>query len=108
MRIARRHPWLSALVAVAIGAAAAVPSVSAAPSTTSDAPAPTTSAVETLLKGELVRVTVADYGNGIVRIVRVGDDRFLRFVTVTYAAPHYGRDAPRDRRAAESAEGKAA
>lgn len=107
MGIAHRHPWLSAIVAVAIGAAAAVPivayvivpqfvrstlvedlpvpSLSAAPSTASGTPAPATSAVETLLKGELVRISVADYGSGIVRIVRVGFDRFLRFEDVDIA-----------------------
>ena len=41
--------------------------------------------VETLLKGELVRISFADYGSGAVRIVRVGSDRLVRFEGVDIA-----------------------
>ena len=39
----------------------------------------------TLISGELVRISAADYGTGTVRIVRVGDARVLRFDNVDIA-----------------------
>ncbi len=39
----------------------------------------------TLVSGELVRISVADYGTGTVRIVKVGDARVLRFENVDVA-----------------------
>lgn len=39
----------------------------------------------TLLSGDLVRISAADYGSGQVRIVRIGTDRFLRFENVDIA-----------------------
>jgi hypothetical protein len=41
--------------------------------------------IETLRQGELVRITAADYGSGIVRLVRIGEDRVLRFENVDIA-----------------------
>ena len=46
---------------------------------------PRTELLETLLRGELVRITVADYGSGTIRIVRIGADRFARFEDVDIA-----------------------
>lgn len=43
-----------------------------------------TSAQE-LREGELVRINAADYGSGVVRIVGIGGDRFLRFESVDIA-----------------------
>ena len=39
----------------------------------------------TLVSGELVRISVADYGTGAVRIVRIGETRVLRFDNVDIA-----------------------
>ena len=39
----------------------------------------------TLVGGELVRISLADYGTGTVRIVKVGDARVLRFENVDIA-----------------------
>lgn len=39
----------------------------------------------TLVSGELVRISAADYGTGTVRIVRIGDARVLRFDNVDIA-----------------------
>jgi hypothetical protein len=44
-----------------------------------------TPAVETVRQGELVRINAADYGSGVVRIVKIGPDRFLRFENVEIA-----------------------
>ena len=39
----------------------------------------------TLVSGELVRISAADYGTGTIRILRVGDARVLRFENVDIA-----------------------
>jgi len=41
--------------------------------------------VETLRQGELVRINAADYGRGVVRIVGIDGDSFLRFENVDIA-----------------------
>src|SRR5437667_279793 len=41
--------------------------------------------VETVRRGELMRINAADYGSGLVRIVKIGPDRFLRFDDVDIA-----------------------
>ncbi len=105
----RRHPRLSLLAAlVLLGAAAAplvayvivptfvkstlveeLPLASAAPSAVGVAAAASAAAtaqtVETLAKGELVKISLADYGSGVVRIVKVGSERFVRFEDVDIA-----------------------
>jgi hypothetical protein len=106
MSAVRRHPWLAALAFAALLVALAVPVAayvvvpqlvrstlvedlpSVAPSVVPGASAtaaPAPSGVETLLVGELMRITVTDYGSGSVRVVRVGTDRFLRFDDVDIA-----------------------
>ena len=104
----RRHPRLAALAALVVVAAVAVPLVAyvvvpifvrstlveALPTLApgADASAPAASDVSssppapTLARGDLVRITVADYGSGVVRVVQVGADRFLRFEDVDIAA----------------------
>ena len=52
------------------------------PATAASSAAP---AAETIRAGELVRINAADYGNGLVRIVKIGPDRFLRFEGVDIA-----------------------
>jgi hypothetical protein len=41
--------------------------------------------VETVRQGELVRINAVDYGSGVVRIVKIGEDRVLRFEDVDIA-----------------------
>ncbi len=41
--------------------------------------------LETLAKGELVKISIADYGSGVVRIVRLGNERFVSFENVAIA-----------------------
>ena len=62
----------------------APPTASAPASATGSAGAPSASPA-TLAKGELVRISVADYGSGTVRILQVGTDRVLRFENVDIA-----------------------
>lgn len=45
----------------------------------------TTDAATTLSTGMLVRISVADYGTGTVRIVKIGDSQVLRFDNVDIA-----------------------
>ena len=45
----------------------------------------TTGAVTTLVSGQLVRISLADYGSGTVRIVNAGDVAVLRFDNVDIA-----------------------
>lgn len=109
MIVVRRHPRLFAAVAAAALLAAAVPIVAyvvvpqlvrstlvedlpvvsatpaAAASGSGTSAATNLPSVETLLQGELVRISVADYGSGQVRIVRIGADRFVRFENVDIA-----------------------
>ena len=51
----------------------------------SSSPSVTTETPPTLVSGELVRISVADYGTGTVRIVTVGDSWVLRFDNVDIA-----------------------
>jgi hypothetical protein len=48
-------------------------------------PEATTEALATLVSGELVRISVADYGTGTVRIVKAGEATVLRFDNVDIA-----------------------
>ena len=106
MQIIAQHPRLFAIAAFAVVLGAAVPVVAyvvvpqlvrstlvedlptAKPpesfATGRGGPARTESP-ETLLQGELMRVSVADYGSGTIRIVRIGADRFARFEDVDIA-----------------------
>ena len=59
----------------------AVPVPASAPASSAGAEAP----VQTLRSGELVRISAADYGTGMVRIALVGDQRFVRFENVDIA-----------------------
>jgi len=104
----RRHPRLAATALAALVAAAAVPvvayvivpqlvrstlvedlptatPVSAAASGPAASAGTASVAAETLLQGRLVRISVADYGSGAIRIVRVGSERFVRFEDVDIA-----------------------
>jgi hypothetical protein len=100
----RAHPRLGAIAGAAIAVALAIPIVAyvivpifvrstlvEALPTVRPAPVVTTqpSASEptplTLAKGDLVRITAVDYGSGIVRIVQLGADRYLRFEDVDIA-----------------------
>jgi len=103
----RRHPRLAATALAALAAAAAVPVVAyvivpqlvrstlvedlptATPVSAASGPAASDGtasvAAETLLQGRLVRISVADYGSGAIRIVRVGSERFVRFEDVDIA-----------------------
>ena len=103
----RRHPRLSAVAALMAAAAVAVPVlayvivpalvkstlVEALPTAAAavlgpnppdlmQTPQPTPA---TLVRGDLVRITAVDYGSGVVRIVTVGNDNFLRFEDVDIA-----------------------
>ncbi len=57
-----------------------LPTASGAPSRSG-----TAGATASLLSGELVRINVADYGTGTVRIVKIGDGHVLRFDSVDIA-----------------------
>ena len=57
-----------------------LPAASGAPSRSGATGAPAT-----LVSGELVRINVADYGTGTVRIVKIGDSHVLRFDNVDIA-----------------------
>src|SRR2546430_13303913 len=104
----RRHQRLAATALAALVAAAAVPvvayvivpqlvrstlvedlptatPVSAAASGPAASAGTASVAAETLLQGRLVRISVADYGSGAIRIVRVGGERFVRFEDVGIA-----------------------
>ncbi len=101
----RRHPWRSALGASALAVAIGVPLVAyvvvpalvkstlvedlpvagAPPAASASAVSPTAAPLETLRVGQLVRISPADYGTGVVRIVGVGADRFVRFEDVDIA-----------------------
>jgi hypothetical protein len=107
MGAVRRHPRLAALALAIIVLAAALPATAylvvpqlvrstlveelptAAPSAAladpAASPAPSVPGTDTLLQGDLVRITLVDFGSGTVRIVRVGAERFLRFEDVEIA-----------------------
>jgi hypothetical protein len=98
-----RHPRLAALALAVLVLAAAVPATAylivpqvvrttlvedlptAAPPAASADPAASAPGVDTLLQGDLVRITVVDFGSGSVRVVRVGGERFVRFEDVEIA-----------------------
>jgi hypothetical protein len=93
----RRHMVLSAFAAVALLGAVAAPVVAyvivpaLVRSTlvedlpgTSDS-ATSSAAAETVRQGELVRINAVDYGSGVVRLVKIGEDRVLRFENVEIA-----------------------
>ena len=90
-RLIRRHPVLSALAALLLAGAVAAPLVAyvvvpalVKSTLVEDLPVARAPSV-TVSQGELVRINAADYGSGVVRIVKVGDDRFLRFENVDIA-----------------------
>ena len=93
----RRHLVLSALGALALSIAVGAPLVAyvIVPAlvrstlvedvpVSSEGGAPS-AGVEPVRKGELVRINAADYGTGVVRIVKIGDDRLVRFEDVDIA-----------------------
>ncbi len=100
--IVARHPWLAALVALALAAALAIPvaayvivpalvkstlteslPVASAPAAGSlSAPAAPT---QVLAQGELRRLNAVDFGSGTVLIADVNGARFLRFENVDIA-----------------------
>ena len=104
IEVLRGQPRLAALAAAVLLIAIAVPIVAyvavpalvkstivedlprsaAGPAATAAAGA-TAPEVDTLLRGELRRISLADYGSGVVRLVRVGTDRFVRFENVDIA-----------------------
>jgi len=95
MVVVRAHPRLFALAVVVIALAASIPVVSyvvvpqlVRRTVVEDLPfasSPGGAAVETVLRGELVRISAADYGSGVIRVVRTGNDRLVRFEDVDIA-----------------------
>lgn len=86
----RRHPRLAALAALVVAAVIAAPVVAyvvvpALVKSTLVEDLPVAPTVETLGKGELVKITSVDYGSGVVLIVKVGEERFVRFENVDIA-----------------------
>ncbi len=101
----RRHPLLAAAAALVLAVAIGVPVVAyvvvpalvrstlveelpvapRAPATGTAGASAAPASLETLARGELVRISAADYGTGVVRIVKVGEDRVLRFDNVDIA-----------------------
>jgi hypothetical protein len=85
-----RHPLRSAVIAfVLIAAAVPLAAFVIVPSLVrstllEDLPA-AGRAAETVRQGELVRINAVDYGSGVVRIVKIGDERVLRFESVDIA-----------------------
>jgi hypothetical protein len=95
--LVRRHLVLGALGALALSIAVGAPLVAYVivpalvrstlvedlpVSSGGGAPSPS---VETVRKGELVRISAADYGTGVVRIVKIGNDPYVRFEDVDIA-----------------------
>jgi hypothetical protein len=93
----RRHIVLSALGIAALLGAVALPVVAyvilpalVRSTLVEDLPAASdgatsSAAVETVRQGELVRINAVDYGSGVVRLVKIGQDRVLRFENVEIA-----------------------
>jgi hypothetical protein len=93
----RRHLVLSALAVAALLAVVAVPVVayvivpafvrSTLVEALPEAPAGAvgSTGAETVRRGALVRINAADYGSGIVRLVRIGEGRVLSFEDVDIA-----------------------
>ncbi len=96
----RRHPFLTALAALAfLGLGAPLLALVIVPNFVKstfveDLPADPhwsgSPAIETVRQGELVRISAADYGSGLVRIVQIGSQRLLRFVDIPGAPDMYG------------------
>ena len=74
----------STLVEALPSATAAAPATSGVTASSGTTPAAQPTPV-TLAKGDLVRVSAVDFGSGVVRVVQVGSDRFLRFEDVEIA-----------------------
>src|SRR2546428_3339287 len=95
MVLVRSHPRLFALAVVLLALAASIPVVAyvVVPqlmrrTVVEDLPLPSSpggATIEVVLRGELVRISAADYGSGVIRIVRTGNDRFVRFEDVDIA-----------------------
>jgi len=89
--VVRRHPLRSAVAAfVLVAAAAPVVAYVVVPAfvkstLVEDLPSNAGSSLTSVRQGELVRINAADYGSGVVRIVKIGPDRFLRFENVEIA-----------------------
>lgn len=86
----RRHPRLSIVGALLVAGALSVPLVAfvivpAFVKSTLVEELPVAPGIETLAQGDLVRISAADYGTGVVRIVKSGGDRFVRFEGVDIA-----------------------
>ena len=86
----RRHPRLSIVGALLVAGALSVPLVAfvivpAFVKSTLVEELPVAPGIETLAQGDLVRISAADYGSGVVRIVKSGGDRFVRFEGVDIA-----------------------
>jgi hypothetical protein len=87
----RRHPLRTAVGAFAIvGVALLLVAYVIVPALVrstlvEELPAAAGPATQTLLEGELVRINAVDYGSGRVRVVKSGDDRFVRFENVDIA-----------------------
>jgi hypothetical protein len=89
--VVRRHPLPSAFGAVALVGLAllsvayvVVPALVRS-TLVEELPAAAGPATQTLVQGELVRINAVDYGSGSVRIVKIGDDRFVRLESVDIA-----------------------
>ena len=106
MQVVRRYPWVFAIAVAAAAVAVAVPVIAyvvvpqlvrstlvedlptgGPPESFVPAPtaSPPTASPATVLQGQLVRISVADYGSGTVRIIRIGAERFVRFEDVDIA-----------------------
>ncbi len=95
MVLVRAHPRLFALAVILLALAASIPVVAyvvvpqlVRRTVVEDLPLasrPGGATSETVLRGELVRISAADYGSGVIRIVRTGNDRFVRFEDVDIA-----------------------
>src|SRR5712691_2463593 len=95
MVLVRAHPRLFALAVVVLALAASIPVVAyvvvpqlVRRTVVEDLPIacrPGGATIETILRGELVRISAADSGSGVIRIVRTGNDRFVRFEDVDIA-----------------------
>ena len=97
MAFVRRHLVLSALGALALSIVVGVPVVTyvivpafVRSTLVEDLPASSGAVAvspgpQTVRQGDLIRISAADYGTGVVRIVKIGDDRFVRFEDVDIA-----------------------
>ena len=95
MVLVRAHPRLFALAVALLALAASIPVVAyvvvpqlVRRTVVEDLPIasrPGGATAETILRGELVRISAADSGSGVIRIVRTGNDRFVRFEDVDIA-----------------------